>query len=765
LNITLSKEKLFEFAFFTVFSAVILVAFYSLISMNGLVLGNDGSVHLSRAQEFLDTGKISLANVGWTPPLYQILLAFLITFTGATSAEQLVLLVKISSVVITWLLFFSVYLIGARFFNKKIGAIASVLLLLCFPMFEINMWGGYTSVLGIAFMLLLFLYLPLAVEHKSYMIVAGFFAFSLVLSHQLTTFVAVLILAPVMLFLIIKSRGRNIKALIFIILGGGIAFFLYYIRAMLPYLGGIIEHVFFDQKAMAYQIPQTTLSAFWSNFNFVLILGFAGMFIAAYKLWLEKKHVSNLTLMLSFIIPLILAESYVFGLYLPFQWFVYYFMPPLTILAAVFLVFAAKKISRYCQTHKATIKRVYFKVIAVGIIALCLAGLVMRGDELYVKIDGAATYYSTSDPMAMQAGLWLKANYPEQATVVASYVPGFWFSIFCNKNVIAATNPIVERNVVSESVLDLSYEIETPLMLIRSYEAKGSVASENFVSVNNVWQRAFFGSTAGNYISYDVDGVNKRVELNQMTRQYMFNGNQTDQKTFTITYTNDDVSVTQTQLVQNTSYPAQITWSITPVKTQISNVTLYFTTFFDLFFHFDKAYLPGILNWENPWANPSEVHGTEWAVTDFSKTNLTSNYLALQDETNHVYYAMEFQNLPDWGNIGVLASMQIDAIRLRYDFEKISPSQTETVAFKTLAFSEDSYYQPVQPDQVQNMFTEQPSGYYIVNSSDYRDFIKENNVGFLVYDKNQLDPNLVRSSILQLIYSNSRYAIFKINYP
>jgi hypothetical protein len=194
-------------------------------------------------------------------------------------------------------------------------------------------------------------------------------------------------------------------------------------------------------------------------------------------------------------------------------------------------------------------------------------------------------------------------------------------------------------------------------------------------------------------------------------------------------------------------------------------VTLYFTTFFDLFFHFDKAYLPGILNWENPWANPSEVHGTEWAVTDFSKTNLTSNYLALQDETNHVYYAMEFQNLPDWGNIGVLASMQIDAIRLRYDFEKISPSQTETVAFKTLAFSEDSYYQPVQPDQVQNMFTEQPSGYYIVNSSDYRDFIKENNVGFLVYDKNQLDPNLVRSSILQLIYSNSRYAIFKINYP
>jgi hypothetical protein len=52
-----------------------------------------------------------------------------------------------------------------------------------------------------------------------------------------------------------------------------------------------------------------------------------------------------------------------------------------------------------------------------------------------------------------------------------------------------------------------------------------------------------------------------------------------------------------------------------------------------------------------------------------------------------------------------------------------------------------------------------------VASRDYLDFIKENNVSFLVYDKNQLDPKLVRSSILELVYSNSRYAIFKVNYP
>lgn len=757
----LSRDKVLEISFLTVFSAFILILVYSLISMNGLVLGNDPAVHLERAQMFLQTGEIPLGNLGWTPPLYQIMLSVLIAFTGATSIEQLIFIVKITAVIINWILFFAVYMIGAKFFNKKVGAIASVLLLMCFPMFELNLWGGYTSILGIAFMVLLFLYLPLAVEDKGYMIVACISAFALVLSHQLTLFVAVLILAPVMLFMIIKSRGRNIKALIVIILGGGIAFFLYYFRAMFAYLGGIIEHVFFAQKAMVYQIPQTTLGAFWTNFGFVLILGVAGLFVAAYKLWIEKKHVSNLTLLLSFIIPFVLAESYLFGLYLPFGWFVYYIMPPLTILAAVLLVFLAGKSLSFYTAHKRSIKQIYLKAIVVAIIALSCVVLVLRTDVVYNRVNGGAVYYSTSDIKALQAGEWLKNNYPEQATVVVTDVPGFWFRIYCGKNVIAATNPIVERNVISESVLDLSYEIETPLTLIRAYEAKGDISSENFVSLNNVWNRAAFGSTAGDNISYNINGANKQVELTELNRQYTFDDNQTAQKSLTITYANDEVSVTQTMQVQNSSYPTHTTWNITPVKTQISNVTLYLTTFFDLYFSFDKAYLPGSLNWENPWANPSSIYGTEWAVTDFSKANLTDNYLALQDTKNQVFYAMKFEEKPDWGNIGVLASMQIDAIRLRYNFDKINPDQTESFAYQTLTFAQSSY-PDIQPDQVKAMFTAVPSGYYVVNGRDYHDYIKENNVGFLVYDRNQLDTKLVRSKLLELIYSNDRYVIFKV---
>jgi len=758
----LSKDKLSELLFLAGFSIVIFVVFYCLLSIGGAVIGNDGSVHLGRAQEFLSTGQISLDNLGWTPPLYQILLAFLITFTGITNIEQLLILVKISAIAVNWLLFFSMYLLVRRVFNKKTAMVAASLLLLCFPMFELNMWGGYTSVLGIAFMLLLFSYLPLSIEHKSYMIVVGVFSFALVLSHQLTLFVAALILMPVLLFLIIKSRGKGIKALIFLIIGGGVSFFLYYVRAMLPYLGDLIGHIFFAQKAMAYQIPQTSLSAFWLNFGFVLLLGAAGSVVAAYKLWHEKKHVSNLILVLSFIIPLVLAKSYIFGLYLPFQWFVYYVMPPLAVFAAVFLFFIVDKSQSYYKMNKTRIKRVYVKTAVVGVIILSCSALVIQGSMLNTRISGVIPYFATSDAQSLQVGQWLKTNYPESVTVVVTETPGFWFSAFCEKDVIVEINQAVERNVISESVLALSYEVETPLTLLRAYEAKGDITSEYYVSVNDVWLLGTFCSIAGDYVSYTINGVHKEVPLRQMARYYSWDSGQAAHN-LTFIYENDDITVSQSQLIQSSSYSTQIFWDITPVNAPVSDVTLYTSSFFHLYFNFDKAYLPGVLNWENPWTNPTDTYNEEWAVTNFSKTNLIDDYIAVHDTQNQIYYAMKFHDLPDWGNVGALGSKQIDAIRLSYTFEQINTGKHESFSYQTLIFSEKSYPKTIQPSQIKEIFTAQPTEHFTVVSRDYLSLIEENNIGFIVYDKNKLDTNIVRCGILELVYSTDRYAVFRVN--
>ena len=184
---------------------MILVVFFAHISMNGLVLGNDPAVHLEKAQMFLadwenTVGKLRLDSSALSRSCLQ--------HSSRSQAQivlsNMILLVKMTAVLIDWLLFFSVYLIGSKFFGKKIGGIAAILLLLCFPMYEINLWGGYTSVLGLSFMFLLFLYLPLAAKDFGHVVITFLAGFSLVLSHQLAAFLTVLILPPVILFMLIK---------------------------------------------------------------------------------------------------------------------------------------------------------------------------------------------------------------------------------------------------------------------------------------------------------------------------------------------------------------------------------------------------------------------------------------------------------------------------------------------------------------------------------------------------------------------------------
>jgi len=756
------REKKTEIAFFTIFSVLIFVIFYFLISMNGLVLGNDPAVHLEKAQIFLQTGKIPLVNLGWTPPLYSIMLAIFIYFTGATDIGQLIFLVKALAVIIDWLMFMTVYLLGSRFFNKKVGALAAVLLLMCFPMFEVNLWGGYTSVLGIAFMFLLLLYLPLSHEKFGYLIVTFFAAFSIVLSHQLATFVAALVLPPVMLFMLIKGKGASLKVILVLMIGGGIAFALYYLQAMMGYLDMIIEHVFFTQKTYAYQIPATSLESFMINFGFIFLVAFGGLFVAFKVLRAAKKPIFYAILLVSFVVPLILAWSYVFGLYLPFQWFIYYVLTPTVVLAAVFLVFIADKAATLYAKSRASLRRNWIKIGVIGLIVLMSGVIVLRSSTVYGKIMEGSVYYSTSDIKAFDAGIWLRDHYPDSRNCVVTEVPGFWFQEYSGKPVIAQTDLTVQRNEIAESVLSLSYEIEHPQTLVKAYEAKGAISDENYVSLDHIWNRVSYCSGAGNQLLYTQDGVDFKVWLSSLSKQVVFDDKSFPKKIQFI-YSNENFTVTQTALVENNTYPVTVAWTLKPLRSEISNAALYLSTFFDLKFTFSKAHIPQVLDWVNPWDAPEYLrttHGSEWAVATFNGSNVAGSYLGLYDDTNDIAFAFRFVDLPEWGNIGALPNRQIDAVRFQYEFDDLSVNETGVCSYQVLTMSKNSF-PSLSPEGLESMF-ELKTPAFTVPSRDFRDYIAQYDIGFIVYDKNQLDTKMIHSKLLQLIYSNDRYVIFKI---
>lgn len=758
----MSKDKKIEVAFITIFSVLIFVIFFTLISMNGVVLGNDPAVHLEKAQIFLNTGKISLENLGWTPPLYELVLAMMISLTGATSIGQLIFLVKALAVIIDWLLFLSVYLIASRFFNRKVGAVAAVLLLMCFPMYEVNQFGGYTTVIALAFMLLVFLYTPLAVDRFGYLVVTFLAAFGVVLSHQLATFLAVFIMPPILIYMLIKSKGAYLKVVVALILGGGIAFFLYYFQAVFRYLDLVLEYVFFAVKTYAYQIPSASFNAFLVNFGFIFFLSLVGIYVSYHVLKPKKKLIFFLTLMLAFFVPLFFAESYLFGFYMPFSWFIYYLTPIMAVLAAVPLVFMADKSASFYAKNKLMFRKNWLKIATVTIIILLSVMVVYHSDVVYGKILEAGVYYATTDIKAQEAGVWLKANYPDFTTVVTTEIPGFWFQEFSGKNVTAQTDPTVQRNEIAESVLSLSYEIQHPQTLIRAYEAKGDIAEENFISIDQVWTSVSYTSQTGDFISYTVNGTDYKLNLSNLNKQIVFD-EQSWPKKIELIYSNDYVALTNTVLVENTSYPLAVSWTLKPIKSQIYNSSLYLSTFFNLKYSFDKAQIPQLLDWVNPWDAPAAIRtvdDTNWAVATFANTTLKDNYIGLYDDTNNLAYAFKFNDLPDWGNIGALGNRRIDAVRFQYNFNDLSTNQTATRSYQVLSLSK-STYPSLKPETLQDLFSFKPAEFTVL-TRDFSDYIRDNNIGFIVYDRNHLDTQIIHSKRLQLIYSNDRYDIFKI---
>jgi hypothetical protein len=179
------------------------------------------------------------------------------------------------------------------------------------------------------------------------------------------------------------------------------------------------------------------------------------------------------------------------------------------------------------------------------------------------------------------------------------------------------------------------------------------------------------------------------------------------------------------------------------------------------------------MNWVNPWDMPSKAtDGEELATVSFSGSDLADHYVCLYDMQNQTAFAFYFTNLPDWGNIGALANYQIDAIRIQYNFDRIGTDQTATRQYQVLALTKDSY-PALQPDELRSLFNLEFDK-FPVSTHDYREYIAENNIEFIVYDRNQFDdrtslplgssflPQLAQCQFLELVYSNSRYDIFKI---
>jgi hypothetical protein len=583
------------------------------------------------------------------------------------------------------------------------------------------------------------------------------------MSHQLATFIGALILPPFVLVMLVKSRGKNTKPLIAVILGGVLAFLIYYLGPILPYLNSLIGIIFFEIKTYVYQIPFVNFTHFMSGFGFILLFGLVGCVLTFFELRKRKQLNFFLLLLLAFFVPLALSQAYLIGILLPFARFVNFLTPTLAIFAAASLTLVIDTVHKSFLNNRAGWKRATLKIAAVAVIVMLAAVMAVRLQMVSGGMAGYSEFYTTSDQAAFQAGEWVNHNLDATAKGVVTEKPGHWFLQYSDRSVIAQTSPVIEWNTNAECMLAFSFEMAHPLTMVRVYQASITSLDDNYVFSNMVWSRVSSLLPDRSAVTWrNPDGTLQSTPLSNFNRTITMDQASMPRK-ITVTYMTDACLLTETFLMYNQSYPIDVTWQINSLQGDLNYVSLLLADSLDTTVRFNQANIPGVLNWTNPTQNATKIEPGQWALTEFDRSSLQPNStLDFYSETSKTSFAIKLDEVPAWGSIGGWADGRMDLLQLWYDFYKISQGYPATVHYQTLAFAADSYVQLKDSHQMDTLFDLQVPQSFAVQCRDFPTIVCENSIGFVVYDSAHFDPKVLSSGWVQLAYSNSEFYVLKL---
>jgi hypothetical protein len=280
------------------------------------------------------------------------------------------------------------------------------------------------------------------------------------------------------------------------------------------------------------------------------------------------------------------------------------------------------------------------------------------------------------------------------------------------------------------------------------------------VLINNIWRRAAFLFDEETSVSYTRDGKLFSMKISDLERRIFWKVENGCRK-LQIQYSfKNEFLLTESVEARNNQIPMFVDWVFTPLSGGIENLKFNLSIHFDLYRSFEKAYIPGILNWESPWNKPSFVErNRKWALVDFNPKNLSKNYVAVYDPLNRIFYAFKFENYPEWGSIGVLSTNQIDVLRLMYSLNNVD--KNVSLSYSIVAFSEESF-RKIDFNSFDEVFTLNIINNFTVQYRDYLTCAREEGIKFLVFDRDKFRNEFLNNGFLQLVYSNNRYVLCKI---
>jgi hypothetical protein len=731
------------------------------MSTDGVLPGNDPAVHLAKAKHIVIDERVSYSEVAWYPPFFHVIVAMLQIFAGTLDVMVATILLKLLIATLNVLILLSTYLLSRKLFGTSVAVASAVFTILSIPLFEMIFWGGYPNFLGLAYIAFIFYILNknFRISKKTFILFLG--TFTIVLTHQLVTFLFVLMFIPAFLVSTMGSK-RNFIVFFAVIVGGGLALLAWYARILIEYADIFIEHIFFAMEENVYNISAVTLDSLTKNLGETLFLALAAIPLTFILVKKRKALKSSILIVFWVAVPFILAQLHILEIYLPYHRFIYFLATPIAILSGL-TVYSIEKLVTYIGSRlipkiaKKSNKWAIAKILSIAIIFSLFFIQVL----LFLPIvEPYPHFYERASISSYNSGLWVKQHSVPDGAVITTRSPGSWFYIFSDHQTIQETDPLYQRSVVAESILYSFYEIENSKTLTREFNSVNPIAGlAIFVSRFNIWTKALSIPNSQVNISYiDPLGDWVTVPLSKTIENIYLTHNSTYKAQLISEYIHEHFTLEKIVTVTKSNSVINIEWNV-KAHQNLAYVKINLNNIFDSSLDFKEALIPRLLEWRNPWNNATHVNKIEkWALSEVSGI-LPEKLVAVRDTQNGILTAFEFDEYPAWFSVGALDNRFIDALRLKYDLGYLGKGENQEISFSILAygFEPENMEQWTVSDLQQQLDTQTD---FSVKAIDFNTYIEEKNIKFVAIDTQQVLSKIEASPALDRIYNNGRIIIY-----
>lgn len=691
-----------------------------------------------------------------TNPGYHIFMLFAGAFTGLPAYLLHAVVASIFSAAVV----LCAFLIAKRFWSGSASLLAAFLVAFSAGDIEMLSWGGYPNIIAL-FLIAIILYFYLQASRFSkgfYLAVASLCVGAMFLTHVFSSFVFSAIIIVTLFLSILFSRTIHITRQQMVpwiapIIIGSLLVSPYLLQIIPTYFGpeGAITGTTMEAKTALLETRVIPIEyAILSLIPAFLLLMFSKL---NKKKWLTT---TSLLFAVWILVPAILTQSYIFGVFLDYRRFLYFIFFPVIICLALLIGSTPKLFSRLRNygakfVHKnenenrpngfkqsATIKlpgRVTYSILVIGLLLLslfCLPILTPPNKGLE-----ESSYYQVMTPLRYEAINWIKNNTPPNAVFVSDAEYGWWISGFAQRPTLSAVSPQYlilahefEPAEIARNLLNSKYFIDNGILQVNYNEATNK-ESELEISArlfNSYFLYPFFAIKNSNVsLLFRNNGTAQHLSFTDFPATNMQVKNGSDWASITITREDK-----QTIFTESVTIYAGVTFSKITItlSNKVQNI------------NYDWLHIP-ITTKGAPIQCANNIAFADGSVQALSQLIFPEEQLGT---------AVTLRENPDYfelsTNLGGKTTAKIEFFAGLSAYLSSETNQSEYL--KRLILQNSETYL--------GKTSELPLSFF-----DYQDAVKVWNVSYVVITSAESIPRFIDDSFFSTVYKNDEVAIFRVN--